>query len=275
MVDCWLSAQAAFSSGRLPSLPLFPSLCVPQFLVHHFSQRRYGSLSLSLSELDPTARRPTMLVGGWNDGCCIAVGEATKEGRKEGEASLRERATGQGRRGGKASKGTNRNARSKILKNGLSFFCQNDRGTHTQPNLNAMAMEVYCTHIIQTLIAPIYEFPHQQMFKIEGGLYLSSVTPISAHRQMRTNISGIEGILIKPQVQETGTSNSPWQHCELEQERERERKRVREREGAAPSPRPYQSPEDAVAAPSPSRPCREALRTRCLRLSHAREEGVR
>ena len=153
MVDCWLSAQAAFSSGRLPSLPLFPSLCVPQFLVHHFSQRRYGSLSLSLplslSELDPTARRPTMLVGGWNDGCCIAVGEATKGGRKEGEARLRERASGQGRRGGKASKGTNRNARSKILKNGLSFFCQNDRGTHTQPNLNAMAHhpDLDCTNL--------------------------------------------------------------------------------------------------------------------------------
>ena len=147
MVDCWLSAQAAFSSGRPSSLS--PSLCVPQFLVHHFSQRRYGSPSLSpslsLSELDPTARRPTMLLGGWNDGCCIAVGEATKGG----EASLRERASGQGRRGGKASKGTNRNARSKILKNSLSFFCRNDRGTRTQPNLNAMAHhpDLDCTNL--------------------------------------------------------------------------------------------------------------------------------
>ena len=147
MVDCWLSAQAAFSSGRLPSLPLslsFP-LCSSISRPSFFSTPIWLSLPLSLSELDPTARRPTMLVGGWNDGCCIAVGEATKGG----EASLRERASGQGRRGGKASKGTNRNARSKILKNGLSFCCQNDRGTHTQPNLNAMAHhpDLDCTNL--------------------------------------------------------------------------------------------------------------------------------
>ena len=71
------------------------------------------------------------------------------------------------------------------------------------------------------------------MFKIEGGPYLSSVTPISVHRQMRTNISGIEGILIKPQVQETGNLQLSVATLRVrtgERAREGGRERGRERE---------------------------------------------
>ena len=142
MVDCWLSAQAAFSSGRLPplspslSLPLCFSISRPSF----FSTPIWLSLSLPLSLPPPLRARSdgeaTDHVGWRLERWLLHCRRGSNEGREEGRGGRPACASGQGRRGGKASKGTNRNARSKILKNGLSFCCQNDRGTHTQPNLN-------------------------------------------------------------------------------------------------------------------------------------------
>ena len=156
MVDCWLSAQAAFSSGRLPPLPLFPSLCVPQFLVHHFSQRRYGSLSLSLS-LSPSLPLRARSDGeatdhvGWRlERWLLHCRRGSNEGREEGGGGPPARARERTRTSRWQSlEGTNRNASSKILKNGLSFFCHNDRGPQLllKTSMQWHKRGIYCTQI--------------------------------------------------------------------------------------------------------------------------------
>ena len=155
MVDCWLSAQAAFSSGRLPSLPLFPSLplCSSISRPSFFSTPIWLSLSLPLS-LPLRARsdgEATDHVGWRLERWLLHCRRGSNEGREEGRGRPPARAD-KDVEVAKPPKGPTGMQGRKFSKTASPFAAKTIEG-HTH---NQISMQ---WHIIRTLIAPIYEFP--------------------------------------------------------------------------------------------------------------------
>ena len=153
MVDCWLSAQAAFSSGRLPSLslPLCSSISRPSF----FPTPIWLSLPLSLPLRARSDGEATDHVGWrlerWLLHCRRGSNEGREEGRKGRPACASARAD-KDVEVAKPRKGPTGMQGRKFSKTASPFSAKTIEGhTHNQISMQG--------HIIRTLIAPFYEFP--------------------------------------------------------------------------------------------------------------------